>query len=549
MSLVAARRRGKVRKWRQSQSVVTPEAIERYIARANKDHDYVKEYKRSELIKLLPELELHTKPRLHQLQALYLTTYYRSLLLYLDMGAGKTKVILDTIRFRKKHHGLRSTLVITLNLTSAYTWAAECDKHAPDLKYTILDGPKSNRIELVETETPDLFITNYHSLPMLLCERIPKANSRERAFDFKARPKFLRRLIPKVNCLVVDEVHMISNPNGLFWRLANSIGQDCAFRYALSGTAFDRDPAPLFGQFKLIDHGETFGETIGAFHTVFYDWKQGFFGGKWVFNEKTMPQVARMARNRAITYTVDEFTDLPPITFQTITCKQTKDMKSRYDKLVAAVQHESDRDKLEAAFVNMRQCTSGYQTLVNKVGEDDRELELLGLKTKKRVRSYVEFTRNPKMEALTGLVLGLATTEKFIIFCEYKHSVRMVAAMLERSKIKHKMLFGETQDKKAALDIFYRDPTCRGLVANNMSAAMSINPQYVCRYGIFYESPVRPSIRAQAERRLHRTGQERPVIMYDIVVANSVDQRVAAWVREGKDLLEMMMSNPEELLA
>ena len=549
MSLIAARRKGGVRKWRQSQNVVKPEAIERYIAAADKDHDYVKDYKRSKLITSLPDLELHTRPRLHQLQTLYLTTYYRNLLLYLDMGAGKTKIILDTIRFRKKHHGLRSALVITLNLASAYTWAEECDKHAPDLVYTILDGPKLNRIELVETEEPDLFITNYHSLPMLLCERVPLANARGKAYENKAYPKFLKRLIPKVNCLVVDEVHMLSNPNGLFWRLANSIGQSCAFRYALSGTPFDRDPKPLFGQFKLIDHGETFGETLGPFHTAFYDWKQGFFGGTWVFNEKMMPSVARMSRNRAITYVSDEFTDIPAITSQTITCKQTKDMKARYTKLVEAVKGESDRQKLENAFVNLRQCTSGYQTLVDKVDEDQLELEMLGLKSKQRVRTYVEFTRNPKMEALTGLVLGLAATEKFIIFCEYKHSVRMISAMLDRNKIKHQKLFGETKDKKAALDIFYRDPKCRGLVANNASAAMSINPQYVCRYGIFYESSVRPAIRAQAEKRLHRTGQERPVIMYDIVVAGSVDQRIAAWVKEGKDLLEELMYNPQLTLS
>ena len=103
---------------------------------------------------------------------------------------------------------------------------------------------------------------------------------------------------------------MISNPNGKLWKLANRLGQRCRFRYMLTGTPFGRDPTPLFGEF-LIDHGETFNPTIGMFHAAFYDWKKGYFGGRWAFNKKTEPLLKRMVRNRALSFENVEFADMP----------------------------------------------------------------------------------------------------------------------------------------------------------------------------------------------------------------------------------------------
>jgi SNF2 family DNA or RNA helicase len=541
VSLSSIRRIGKPRKWNQIRGIVDPRALERYLAQPNKNHEYVKKFTRKNILDGMPALEMWTKPRLHQLQCFYLTTYYKALLLYLPMGAGKTKIMLDTIRFRKKYHGLRSVLVLTLNLISAKTWADECDVHAPDLTYQILDGTKLERIAALEASTADIVITNYHSLPMLLCDSIGAASStgQSKRYKWKYNSDYMRRFIPRFQAMVIDEIHMFSGYTGLFWRLADHIGQRLHYRYGLSGTPFGRDPLPVFGQFKLIDHGETFGREINWFRVAFYDYKKGWFGGKWVYNEKMEPDLSRMVRNRSITYKMDEITDLPSLTMQTISCTQTKAMKTKYDVLVRQILHKTGKRTLRSSFVNLRQLTSGYQTIVGSDDPEREQLELLGFE--KQTKSFVEFSRNPKMEALLGLLGSLPESEKVLVFCEYRHTVEMISETLTAEKIKHVTLYGGTPDKVVSLDQFYQNDTIRVAVANNVTASMSINPQYVCHYGIFFENSVRPDVRQQAESRLHRPGQEYPVFLYDIVIADSVDQRIGQWLSKGKNLLQAVL--------
>ena len=75
---------GKPRKWNQVKHVVDPDASDYYVTRKLKDHDYVKDMTKAEIQSQMPELEMHTEPRLHQLQCFYLTTYYRNFLLYMN---------------------------------------------------------------------------------------------------------------------------------------------------------------------------------------------------------------------------------------------------------------------------------------------------------------------------------------------------------------------------------------------------------------------------------------------------------------------------------
>lgn len=547
MSLISATRIGKPRKWGQNYTSINPDAMRAYIDRADNDHDYVKGYGKGDLYRRLPQFPMPTIPRKHQLQCFYLTTYYRSFLLYLPMGAGKTKIVIDTIRFRKLYHGMRQVLVITINLVAAKTWADEVHKHAPGMTVDIIKGTTKQRIDQVENSTADILVTNYHSLMLVLCDMpVNKKTGKRKSGSWKYNSKYLKRLLPKIDTLVVDEIQMISNYNSVFWRLADHVGRKCRFRFGMTGTPFGKDPLPIFGQFKLIDHGKTFDESVGMFRAVFYDYKRGFFGGKFVFNEEMKPALNRMIKNRSISYKIDEFADLPSLTHQTISCKQTRQMKLLYAELVIKMMKERKNQLLDNAFVNLRQCTSGFRTMwEGEETEDGRQLALLGLA--KRTRSYIDFPTNPKLQALEWLIAGMAYDEKFIVFAEYTHSIDMISMLLNKMKIKHVKLYGKTTDKIGSLNSFYDDPECRGLVGNNVSASMAINPQHICRYGIFFETSVRPDIRQQAEARLHRPGQTRKVVMYDIVVENSIDEKIRKWLRAGKNLLQDVIHSGPQL--
>jgi SNF2 family DNA or RNA helicase len=59
---------------------------------------------------------------------------------------------------------------------------------------------------------------------------------------------------------------------------------------------------------------------------------------------------------------------------------------------------------------------------------------------------------------------------------------------------------------------------------------------------MFYESPVSPIIREQAECRCYRRGQQCPVFISDLYANHSVEHKILRFLKEGRDLLKELVS-------
>ena len=85
---------------------------------------------------------------------------------------------------------------------------------------------------------------------------------------------------------------------------------------------------------------------------------------------------------------------------------------------------------------------------------------------------------------------------------------------------------------------------CRFLVLSSHIGALGLNLQtanYVC----FYESPVSPIVRRQAEARVYRTGQKRTTFVYDLYIQGTVEERILQFLKEGKNLYDQLMTKPK----
>ena len=92
---------------------------------------------------------------------------------------------------------------------------------------------------------------------------------------------------------------------------------------------------------------------------------------------------------------------------------------------------------------------------------------------------------------------------------------------------------GETKD----VDRFRDDPTCRVLVAHPRSGGVGLNLQCANTVVFFGHGQMGAAMRAQAEARLHRQGQEQPVLVVDLLARGSID---VARLDRAKDKKEML---------
>lgn len=163
--------------------------------------------------------------------------------LAVDMGLGKTRIVLEYIRTMKPE----CVLVIAPKIVALNTWPEQIREWATELTYTILHGrDKDENIKLKR----DIYIINYDGLKWLV------NNPHGR--------KFHRGL------LVLDESTMIKSPqSGRFKALKNirAVFTKCI---CMSGTPAPNGYQDLWSQYFLIDFGKTLGSQYSKFFNRYF---------------------------------------------------------------------------------------------------------------------------------------------------------------------------------------------------------------------------------------------------------------------------------------
>jgi len=231
----------------------------------------------------------------------------------------------------------------------------------------------------------------------------------------------------------------------------------------------------------------------------------------------------------AIRYSADECLDLPSKVAVSRPFVMTDEQWSYYQAVLDQVREQATGNKLldvQGVFVRLRQITGGFVSLSG-------EPSALAV--------------NPKLDVLMELLDELPETEKLVVFNEFIFSGDQIMDALKERKISAARLYSGTKDKQGELRRFVDDPKCRAFVVNSQSGAHGLNLQ-AAHYVVFYESPVSPIIRQQAEARCLRQGQEQTVFVYDLFGMHTVDQKILRFLEDGKDLFVALVGGGIKLL-
>lgn len=323
-------------------------------------------------------------------------------------------------------------------------------------------------------------------------------------------------------------VHNCKSSTSLTFRLCRTISEQCQWVVGLTGTPFGRNLEDLWPQFYLIDFGKTLGHTLSFYKQVFFTRKKGWFNKfEFKFKKKLFPALKKMVKNRSIRYEISELQDMPPKQY-VIKTLPTPDTSRGYcedavKKLREALKH-SNYQEIKSNYLKLRQLSSGFMTLK---GEDNERLQM-------------SFDENPKLDTLQELIEAIPLDCKAIVFHHFVYSNHLISKRLTEMKVKHARIWGGQKKPIEELKKFQDDAACRVLVINSKSGSSSLNLQHA-QYLIFFEPPDSPIDRSQAERRVWRPGQKNRVVIYDLLVKDTVDIKLHNANKEGADLLKELL--------
>lgn len=495
------------------------------------DYTFLKRLSKKELKELIAEelddFKFKTAPYKHQLVSFYIGVCMDQFLFFLDMGLGKSKLVLDIVSYKK----LNKVLVLVPFDVNIESWEDEVKIHS-DLVCVPMYGTSEDRWKLLN-EPGNVFVLNYAGLMHMVCKRSSKKGGLE-----IHRPT-LQKFGKMFDAIILDELHLAKNHKSLTFRILRALSKLINYRWGLTGTPFGRDPQDLWSQFYLIDHGETLGETLGIMRDAFFEKAVNDFGfTKFELSKKYQRHIFRRIHNRSIRYSDSECQDLPELYKNVKHVKLSGTAVDYFNKAVnGLIEANGNRERIDNAYIRMRQISSGFLQLKDS---DGKKLPV------------IFFPDNPKLEALKSICLEMDVKRKMVIFVRFVPSTDLITKMLADLKLPFVTAVGKTKNAPENARRFKTDPTIRFLVASvDGGAGLGAN-LHVANYLTFYESPESPIKRKQCIKRVWRGGQKRKTKMVDIVATApltgiSVEQKILDYLEDGENLFSALLEGKNAL--
>jgi len=516
-----------------------------------------------------------TKPYDHQLEAFKAITRLKGKAgLFLDMGLGKTKVVVDFNSYAFLS-GFCTRVLVIAPLSVLGVWEREIAAHTPDsVPYSIrrLTGTSEHKAKILHRlniyaseEKITWILINYEAIWRGEFGQSSKKMSKKKnpANVFAALQKF------SFDMVVTDESSKIKDPTANQSKAAHKLAVGARMRLALTGTPIANNPLDLFSQIKFVDEHVFFTEVVddtpmhfqgqaikttdkrssadvirkpmtwSEFKQTYAEW--GGFEGRQVRSYKNLDDLYGKVRRVSFIRRKEECLDLPEKVFETIPIVLSDVTRKAYEQMsidMIALVEESD----------LRIKTINETGIDPKTGEEVKEnmrrgrtMAIAQFVIVQILRLYqlacgfiVDVEKNivtlgqEKLDVTMELVDELMQAgEKVVIFARFQHDVKRLTAALTSKHIDHVAVWGGVSERERTAGVarFQSDPKCKVVVCQIAAGSLGIT-LHAARTVIFYSLDYSHQNYAQACDRIHRIGQERKCLYYLLVAQDTIEEVV-----------------------
>jgi SNF2 family DNA or RNA helicase len=467
----------------------------------------------------------YRQPYKHQivaLDALHNSTFFA---LLMEMGTGKTKVIVDESVWQAQLRLSRGEkpfkVLIVCPRTIQRTWLQEINKDTPpDLPYwagkmeTSIRGMQT-LLDMATARVPLKYvITNYEKLGSM--------------------GKALKAI--KFDMMVLDESTKIKTPSTHRTKNAIEIGETASRRAILTGAPVTNNILDLFSQFQFLEDGILGYSNYHQFKTHFA--RIAKLAGRRIekiTGYRNLNELKERVARYSFIVRKDQCLDLPPKNFETryveMSEKQAELYMQMLETFIATLTNYTDPSGTMKAQViivqllRLAQICCGYMKTAS--GE---ERPIPG--------------ENPKIEALLDIIEQLSPDAKLLVWARFHHDIKTITQVLTNRHIGWVKLTGGMSDRERdqSVELFNGRNQVRVLVGEPGTGGYGLtllgHPENPCYTVVYYSNDFSLEKRIQSEDRVHRIGQVRPVTYIDIVCEGTVEERIAVALQKKRDLSE-----------
>ncbi len=402
-----------------------------------------------------------------------------------DMGLGKTVQALAHLLVEKAAGRLDRPALVVTPTSVVRNWAAEAARFAPDLRVLVLHGG-DRHASFQRMGEVDLVLTTY---PLVLRDEETLA----------AQPFHL---------LLLDEAQAIKNARAKVARALRRL--DARHRLCLTGTPLENNLTELWAQFDFLMPG-----VLGDAKTFGRVFRAPIEKGNDDDRRRSLAQRVRPFVLRRTKATVAK--ELPPKTEIVQTIELCGAQRDLYESIRLSVHEAVQRAIAEQGLDQAQIVILDALLKLRQVCCDPRLVKLDAAKS---------VADSAKLDALLDLLPALLEEgRRVLLFSQFTSMLALIEAALGARGIAFVKLTGDTRDRQTPIRRFQAGEVPVFLISLkaggtglNLTAADTV---------IHYDPWWNPAAEQQATDRAHRIGQDKPVFVYKLIVAGSVEERIA----------------------
>ena len=473
---------------------------------------------------MIKDYRFKTKPYEHQLQALEKSWAQDTYALFMEMGTGKSKVLVDNIAMLYDRGAVRGALIIAPKGVYKNWNDIEFPTHMPEhVEYTkVLWEPNITKKKQHELDT--LFVDD-DKLKVLIMN--VEAFSTSKGLDFAH--SFLNIFVGRA-LIGIDESTTIKNPTAKRTKNILKIADLAKYRRILTGSPVTKSPLDLYSQCEFLDPYHLGHQSYYSFRARYANMIDRNFGGRRVQivgSYRRLPELTEKLEKFSYRVLKEDCLDLPPKVFTKRIIELTDEQKKVYAQMKREAVAELE-GKVMSTMNVMTQLMRLHQVTCGHFKADDETITEI---------------KNNRIDSLLQL---LEETEgKVIIWANYRADIKNIVTALKKA-------YGEasTVEYHGGVDPTLRQDNIAQFQQKNSPTRYFVGNAQTGGYGItltaantvvYYSNSYDLEKRLQSEDRAHRIGQTGSVTYVDLMAENTIDERIVKALRKKINLANEIM--------
>lgn len=466
-----------------------------------------------------------TKPYAHQLTALEKSWNKENFAYFMEMGTGKTKVLIDNVAMLYDKGKIDGVLIVAPKGVVKTWYEQELPTHLPDHieNVSILWQPNITKTQQEKLESLFEIESALHILVMNV-----------EALSTDKGVKFANKFINSHKALMaIDESTTIKTPTAKRTKNIIGIGQHAKYKRIMTGSPITKNPLDLYTQCEFLDPWLLDFSSYYAFRNRYAEMKTMHVHGRSIQVVDKFQNLGELSDTvKQFSYRVlkEDCLDLPPKVFIKRHVALTPEQKKVYEQMKKAAMAVLN-GKVTTTMTVLTQLMRLHQITCGYVTADDGTVQAVESNRLNELMSILEDTDG-----------------KVIIWANYQTSVSDIMKALTKkygaNSFVHYYGLTPQEDRQDNIRKFQNDPECRFIIGTPQTGGYGITLTQANTV-IYYSNSYDLEKRLQSEDRAHRIGQKKTVTYIDLISEDTVDEKIVKALRDKINIASEVMG--EEL--